>query len=194
MNAKAALSVDRRHAVEQTYAWLSHFSLGIGVADALAKMLASQTGGIGCMPTCLGLEQESFEGLLGWYFPGVAPAPLIYLGSVQQAPREEEFAELRELFLAHATPSEESGWMATILAAGCMGDDHLWQDMGFWSRSDLSGFISRAFPALAAKNERDMKWKKFFYKQLCNQAGVYTCRAPSCEVCADYAACFGPEE
>ncbi len=39
-----------------------------------------------------------------------------------------------------------------------------------------------------------MKWKKFIYKQLCITEGIYTCRAPSCEVCADYADCFGPEE
>jgi nitrogen fixation protein NifQ len=47
---------------------------------------------------------------------------------------------------------------------------------------------------LKARNDRDMKWKRFFYKQLCNQEGVYTCRSPSCEVCADYVRCFGPEE
>ena len=40
----------------------------------------------------------------------------------------------------------------------------------------------------------DMKWKKFFYKQLCQTEGIHTCRAPSCEVCADYQACFGPED
>ena len=65
--------------------------------------------------------------------------------------------------------------------------------MGFWSRADLSAFIRAGFAPLADKNVLDMKWKKFFYKQLCIQEGVYTCRAPSCQVCADYAACFGPE-
>jgi nitrogen fixation protein NifQ len=65
--------------------------------------------------------------------------------------------------------------------------------MGFWSRKDLSAFIGHGFMPLAEKNVHDMKWKKFFYKQLCNQKGVYTCRAPSCQVCADYRECFGPE-
>jgi len=54
--------------------------------------------------------------------------------------------------------------------------------------------MTRNFPVLAAKNDRDMKWKKFLYKQLCQREGIYICRAPSCEVCADYAKCFGPEE
>jgi nitrogen fixation protein NifQ len=74
-----------------------------------------------------------------------------------------------------------------------MGADHLWQDLGLGSRQDLSELFWRNFPALAAMNQRDMKWKKFLYKQLCFQEGIYTCRAPSCEVCVDYSSCFGPE-
>jgi nitrogen fixation protein NifQ len=38
-----------------------------------------------------------------------------------------------------------------------------------------------------------MKWKKFLYRQLCLEEGIYVCRAPSCEVCKDYDLCFGPE-
>jgi nitrogen fixation protein NifQ len=75
-----------------------------------------------------------------------------------------------------------------------MANDHLWQDLGLWSRQDLSDLMVRNFPALAAKNDRDMKWKKFLYKQLCLQEGVYLCRAPSCAICCDYIRCFGPEE
>ncbi|MEZ5542388.1 MAG: nitrogen fixation protein NifQ [Pseudomonadota bacterium] len=40
----------------------------------------------------------------------------------------------------------------------------------------------------------DLKWKKFLYKQLSMTEGVYTCRAPTCQVCTDYGAYFGPEE
>jgi nitrogen fixation protein NifQ len=54
--------------------------------------------------------------------------------------------------------------------------------------------MERNFPTLAAKNVHNMKWKKFLYKQLCATEGVYVCRSPSCEVCADYDACFGPED
>ncbi len=84
--------------------------------------------------------------------------------------------------------------MATIVATGCMAHDHLWQDLGLWSREDLTALMMRNFPTLAGQNTRNMKWKKFLYKQLCNAEGIYVCRAPSCEVCADYQACFGPEE
>jgi nitrogen fixation protein NifQ len=75
-----------------------------------------------------------------------------------------------------------------------MGNDHLWQDLGLWSRDYLGLLMTQSFPALAAKNEHDMKWKKFLYKQLCEQAGINTCRSPSCEYCTDYLNCFGPEE
>jgi len=90
------------------------------------------------------------------------------------------------------SPSEL--WTARIVAVGCLGSDHLWQDLGLWSRAELSALMERNFPTLAAKNVHNMKWKKFLYKQLCIAEGVYVCRAPSCEVCADYDACFGPED
>ncbi len=38
-----------------------------------------------------------------------------------------------------------------------------------------------------------MKWKKFFYRQYCEQAEVLICASPSCARCSDYPACFGPE-
>ena len=82
--------------------------------------------------------------------------------------------------------------MAHVVAAGCMSADHLWHDLGLWSRTDLTGLMRRNFPALAALNARDMKWKRFLYKRLCEAEGIYSCRAPSCEACTDYAACFGP--
>ena len=84
--------------------------------------------------------------------------------------------------------------MVEIVVAANMGMDHLWQDLGLWSRDDLGTLIKTNFPPLAEKNSQDMKWKKFLYKQLCDQKGVYVCRAPSCDVCDDYDLCFGPEE
>lgn len=90
-------------------------------------------------------------------------------------------------------PSQQQRWMARILAAGCLGSDHLWQDLGLRQRAELSLLMAHNFPALAQRNHRDMKWKRFLYKQLCETEGIHTCRSPSCEVCVDYHACFGPE-
>jgi nitrogen fixation protein NifQ len=74
-----------------------------------------------------------------------------------------------------------------------MAADHLWQDLGLPTRSELTALMRRNFPALAARNVMDMKWKRFLYKQLCEAEGVYACRAPSCQMCTDYDACFAPE-
>ena len=53
--------------------------------------------------------------------------------------------------------------------------------------------MQRHFPRLAALNSRDMKWKKFFYRLLCDRAGIPICKSPNCADCCDYAFCFGPE-
>jgi nitrogen fixation protein NifQ len=106
----------------------------------------------------------------------------------------EEVDDLRSLLLDHCTADlPETAWMASAVARGCLFSDHLWQDLGLTSRKDLSGLLTRHFQTLASKNTGDMKWKKFFYKQLCDREGLNLCKAPSCGVCADYKICFGPE-
>ncbi len=167
---------------------------GSAPAQLLAKMLSSQVCGMGAMPRWLGLSQKVFVTVLRHYLPHLDASTFSTYGEMLDPARYDEHEDLRSLFLSHkAEGVEDAAVMADILTAGCMGGDHLWQDMGFWSRKDLSAFIAYAFKPLAEKNIHDMKWKKFFYKQLCNQEGVYTCRAPSCQVCDDYRECFGPE-
>ena len=188
-------ATDEQRVLHDTHAYLRACCADLENSDLFARMLASQAAGQGDMPDRLGLTPSAFRTLLRTHFPGVDPERYAQLAQREDGGRRDERDELLALFLAHArADDEERWWVAEILAAGCMGGDHLWQDLGLWSRKDLSALISRNFPALAANNTKDMKWKKFFYKQLCIQEGVYTCRAPSCEVCADYAACFGPED
>jgi nitrogen fixation protein NifQ len=112
--------------------------------------------------------------------------------------REDEVRDVRALLLEHADPEagseEEAEAIAETLAVACLGDNHLWQDMQLASRAELSQLLRHWFPALVAKNTRDMKWKKFLYKQLCEKEEIFICKSPSCAVCTDYKACFGPEE
>jgi len=74
-----------------------------------------------------------------------------------------------------------------------MATAHLWHDLGLWSREDLTALMRRNFPPLAGRNLKDMKWKRFLYKQLCDAEGIVSCRAPSCEICTDYHVCFESE-
>jgi nitrogen fixation protein NifQ len=108
--------------------------------------------------------------------------------------RSDEYEDLLALLLEHRRDhGDESTWLASVVAAACMGDNHLWQDLGLANRLELSELMQTYFPFLYARNTGNMKWKKFFYKQLCEQAGVRACRAPSCAECAEYVVCFGSE-
>jgi nitrogen fixation protein NifQ len=162
----------------------------------LCRLLASWRAGLGALPDALGLEREDFLRLQGAFFRAVnLPAAAPSGRSVDFSRMLEKEDLLRYLHERAAYPDRaETGWIAAILVAGCLGEDHLWQDLGLWSRQELSGLIAYNFPAIAAANSQDMKWKKFLYKQLCEAEGIYVCRAPSCEVCVDYPRCFGPED
>lgn len=146
-----------------------------------------------------GLDINDYKLLLDTYFPGAGSA---YLPQVVNAVKanestvaSDEFDELLALLLKHRTDTgSEMTWLAYAITACCMGDDHLWQDMGLENRQQLSDLLQRHFPILYYKNTGNMRWKKFFYKQLCEQAGAYVCRAPSCSVCVDYQNCYGSEE
>ena len=123
----------------------------------------------------------------------VISAPIRMTDQVQN--RMDEFDDLVALLLDHGCDnSDEIREIAIFIATACMGDNHLWQDMGLPNRGVLSELIQTRFPTLAAKNFGDMKWKKFFYKQLCERADIFICKAPTCGVCVDYDKCFGPEE
>lgn len=109
--------------------------------------------------------------------------------------RHDEFEDIRELLLDGAVAVDaDAAELAACVSRACLGDDHLWHDLGLPAREVLSGLLHEHFPFLAARNVSQMRWKKFFYQQLCEQAGVRACRAPSCGVCAHHADCFGSEE
>lgn len=163
------------------------FACAIAIAfDAAAEPL-----------TCgLGLSSECLAALVGRYFP-LAPGLLAGLSNTgrEDAPLAPEEPDLRALLLDYRTRGLlEEEWMAHIVARRSLGSNHLWQDLGLTGRADLSGLMRRHFVGLAELNNRDMKWKKFFYRELCQQEGVVICKSPNCEVCADASICFGAED
>jgi nitrogen fixation protein NifQ len=89
--------------------------------------------------------------------------------------------------------TQSETWMAQIVARGCAGRDHLWQDLGLANRGELTMLMNTAFSTLAALNTGDMKWKKFIYRHYCAKEGIYVCPAPSCSACSDYDKCHAPE-
>jgi nitrogen fixation protein NifQ len=175
------------------YAELMAHAAGLQNDELFAQMIASQAAGLGALPPGLGLDASAFSMLISRHFPGMSLGMPRIVG--KDDPRTLERDDVLALLLEHRAwrdGSEE--WMAEIVTAACMASDHLWQDLGLRSRDWLSRLMAQNFPVLAAKNVHDMKWKKFLYKQLCEKEGINACRAPSCEYCADYLKCFGPED
>lgn len=180
---------------QDVYAQLMNVRRGDPVEETLARILASWLLGFGAMPQWLGLGEHGFLRVTKRHFPGFDPIPWLPSTDAPPALRGDEMQDLRKLLLAQRSGQDDSEvWMAELVVAGCLGNDHLWQDLGLWNRGDLSRLMHDHFGPLARRNDRDMKWKKFLYKQLCETEGIYACRAPSCEVCTDYRNCFGPEE
>lgn len=192
MNAQIQPRIDK-HSI---YRRIKARSIDNANAEWLAQIVSSWCAGEGALPDYLGLEPVHFETLIARYFPACGIPKTALSGRCSDFKRMLEKDDLVKLLQAYVNPDiDDSEAMAIIavIVAACLGDDHLWQDLGLWSRPALSELLRHNFPALAAKNIHDMKWKKFLYKQLCEAEGLYVCRAPSCEVCGDYQACFGPE-
>lgn len=181
--------------LEQVYARLMAARRGDAIEETLARILSSWTLGMGAMPEWLGLGETAFYDMLSYHFPAIDVQTMRgAVGRVDMA-RGAELHDLRKLLLDNRSGLINSeAWMAEIVTTGCMGNDHLWQDLGLWQRADLSQLMMENFAPLARRNDKDMKWKKFLYKQLCDAEGIYVCRSPSCEVCVDYRNCFGSEE
>lgn len=161
----------------------------------LGQIIVSWQLGEGVLPDALGIGEPQFQNLLAYRFPGYRLNSAAPSGKTLDFSRMLEKQDLEQLLRRFAAvQNKDSEWLIAIIVAACLGSDHLWQDLGLWSRTDLSALLSHNFPQLAERNSKDMKWKKFLYKQLCEAEGLYVCRAPSCEVCKDYALCFGAEE
>mgnify|MGYP000879964706 FL=1 len=156
----------------------------------LASLLAGRSLQQGVLSATLGLPSDSLRRLWDDYFPG--PRLRLEGGTGEDIP---ELADLVRLLMEHrAQRSESEVWLAQIVAAGCAGRDHLWQDLGLAHRGELSFLMDTAFPSLAAQNVHDMKWKKFIYRHYCAREGIYVCPAPSCGECSDHDKCFAPED
>jgi nitrogen fixation protein NifQ len=156
----------------------------------LASMFAGRALGEGILPATLGLPLDDFEQLWHACFPG--PHLRLENGATEDIPEIDDLIALLRDY--RGGPEDLYDWMVRIVAWGCAGRDHLWQDLGLANRGELSILMQSAFPALAALNTGDMKWKKFIYRHYCQRDGIYVCPAPSCGECVDYAKCFAPEE
>lgn len=173
------------------------------LACLLANAAVEAAEGDGDLAGAIGLDAVTIEAVIDHWFP-FAEAE-IYFGRPAAVPTLEiEEEMLRDLLAAHARRGEGraplaaapdlAAILARVVARRAMRPDHLWQDLGLFDRSELGRLLARHFPALHAGNTTNMRWKKFFYRKLCEAEGFVLCTAPSCADCTDFAACFGAED
>lgn len=140
-----------------------------------------------------GLNGDDLHALVAALFPRIAPHFAKLIG-MPLLPEPDEQCQLRDYIAAHATIGDNlETALAAMLARRALQPNHLWQDLGLRNRRELSWLMGRHFEALAARNSRDMKWKKFLYRQICVEDGFRLCTAPVCSECDDFDSCFGSE-
>jgi nitrogen fixation protein NifQ len=146
------------------------------------------------LATALGLDRSALASLSATWVPD-APRYFSLDAEPQTVARDEEEDQLFSLLNgARSDSSIESLWLTSIVTRRAMEPRHLWQDLGLFERNELKRLMTERFSALAAANVHNMKWKKFFYRQLCASEGFSLCAAPTCRECGDFANCFGDED
>jgi nitrogen fixation protein NifQ len=159
----------------------------------LASILAVSASEGGALPERVGLACKEFSVLIEQWFPA---ARGLISGWCAQRDRgeDDEIAMVRDLLLAQRSTEGEVGrWLAAMVARRCMEPNHLWEDLGLRDRSELTRLLERHFAPIAIRNTKNMKWKRFFYRTLCESDGLVMCSAPVCTQCGDFELCFGDE-
>ncbi len=158
----------------------------------LASILAMASMENGALAERAGLAPADIAGLMAHWFPAACGLGLASANAV--AVEDDETAMVRDLLLANrSNESETSRWLAAMIARRAMEPNHLWEDLGLRERPELTRLLSRHFGPIAAKNTQNMKWKRFFYRALCESDGFVMCTTPVCTECRDFDLCFGDE-
>lgn len=186
---------------------------GVGLGEhgdrhTFASLIAVVRGDPAQSQTCaithaLGLSPDALITLLERYFPQASEmfpdlSPAAIRAADEAFDEDDEGAleeeDLRRLLMRfRAGKSDEELWLIAMIARRSLRENHLWQDLGFRNRDELNAMLCRHFPAMVKANAENMKWKKFFYRQMCQMDGVLVCKSPNCEICSDHAVCFGDE-
>ncbi len=107
---------------------------------------------------------------------------------------DEEEVMVRQILLQNCSgPRQVGEWLAHVVARRGMEPNHLWEDLGLAERHHLTDLLLRHFEPLACKNTRNMRWKRFLYRSLCEAEGFSMCPSPTCDACSEFHICYGDE-
>lgn len=159
----------------------------------LASILAVAAMEDGAVAERAGLAAADLASLLAQWFPAACGTGVAWFAQDADA-EDDEIAMVRDLLLAHRSSEGDTGrWLAAMIARRAMEPNHLWEDLGLRDRSELSRLLSRHFAPIASRNTQNMRWKRFFYRALCESDGFVMCTTPVCTECRDFDLCFGDE-
>lgn len=159
----------------------------------LACILAAGVMEGGRLVEKVGLSSDDLAALFKQNFPSVRiKGDDLLLGSKHDD--NDEVTMVRDLLLAQRSTAGDTGrWLAAMIARRVMEPNHLWADLGLRDRGELSRLLNRHFAPLARRNVNNMRWKRFFYRRLCEDEGLILCTTPVCTECKDFNHCFGDE-
>lgn len=159
----------------------------------LAAILAVAATEDGAVAERAGLATAELANLMAQWFPAACSMGVAWDVEDMTA-EDEEIAMVRDLLLAHRSSEGDVGrWLAGMIARRAMEPNHLWEDLGLRDRTELTRLLARHFAPVAARNTRNMRWKRFFYRMLCEDDGLVMCSTPVCTNCSDFDLCFGDE-
>lgn len=93
------------------------------------------------------------------------------------------YEDVRRLLATHAINGFAKHILAPHVARVSLEMNHLYEDLGFKSRTQMGKFMKKNFPTLAAQKAKEKLWKKFLYDEI----GAV---APACTTCNDQDTCF----
>jgi nitrogen fixation protein NifQ len=159
----------------------------------LASILAVAAMEDGTVAERAGLANGDLIRLIEREFPSARDVIPAWCAPAGQA-EDEETAMVRDLLLANrSADSDISRWLSAMVARRAMESNHLWEDLGLGDREELTRLLDRHFGPIACKNTKNMKWKRFFYRSMCESDGFVMCSTPVCTQCADFSRCYGDE-
>ena len=159
----------------------------------LASILAVAAMENGAVAERAGLSAADFASLMARWFPAACAMGVAWHAR-DEAPEDDEIVMVRDLLLAQRSSEGDAGrFLAAMIARRAMEPNHLWEDLGLRDRSELTRLLARHFGPLAAHNTKNMRWKRFFYRALCESDGFVMCTTPVCTECRDFDLCFGDE-
>jgi nitrogen fixation protein NifQ len=160
----------------------------------LASILAVSAAEAGWIAQRAGLAAGELTLLVAKWFPDIARSMPAWSPQTGSAVDDDEIAMVRDLLMAQRSSDGDVGrWLASMIARRSMEPNHLWEDLGLRDRSELSRLLLRHFAPLATRNVKNMRWKRFFYRTLCEDDGLVMCTTPVCTQCNDFDLCFGEE-